>query len=60
MKLHFLQSLPIQDLADRWISRFTAPFARTLSDLATAAEGMERYNRGFAEACLGNVHSRHT
>lgn len=38
-KLHYLNPLPIQVIADRWISRFAAPFARTLSDLANAAEG---------------------
>lgn len=38
-KLHYLNPLPLQDVADRWISRFAAPFARTLSDLASVAEG---------------------
>lgn len=37
-KLHFLNPLPIQDVADRWVSRFAAPFARTLGDLAVIAE----------------------
>lgn len=37
-KLHYLNPLPIQEVADRWVSRFAAPFARTLSDLATASE----------------------
>ncbi|NKN36222.1 helix-turn-helix domain-containing protein [Agrobacterium sp. a22-2] len=40
-KLHYLNPLPVQEIADRWISRFSAPFARTLSDLATAAEKRE-------------------
>lgn len=37
-KLHYLNPLPVQDIADRWISRFVAPFARTMSDLKAAAE----------------------
>ncbi|MBR0555132.1 SRPBCC domain-containing protein [Ciceribacter sp. L1K23] len=41
-KLHYLNPLPIQEVADRWVSRFAAPFARTLSDLATAAETRDR------------------
>lgn len=40
-KLHYLNPLPIQEIADRWVSRFTAPFARTLSDLARAAQGKD-------------------
>lgn len=37
-KLHYLNPLPLQAVADRWIARFAAPFVRTLSDIATAAE----------------------
>lgn len=37
-KLHFLNPAPIQQVADRWISRYAAPFLRTMSDLATTAE----------------------
>ena len=38
-KLHFLNPVPIQQVADRWIARYAAPFARTLSDLSRAFEG---------------------
>ena len=37
-KLHYLNPLPVQEIADRWMSRFSAPFARTMSDLKTAVE----------------------
>lgn len=36
-KRHYLNPIPIQEIADRWVSRFAAPFARSLLDLATAA-----------------------
>lgn len=41
-KFHYLNPFPIQEMADRWISRFSAPFARTLQDLARTAEGRIR------------------
>ncbi len=37
-KLHYLNPVPLQQVADRWISRYAAPFARTLSDLSDAIE----------------------
>ena len=33
-KLHYLNPLPIQDVHDRWISRYAAPFTRALADLS--------------------------
>ncbi|WP_244421741.1 ArsR/SmtB family transcription factor [Azorhizobium caulinodans] len=37
-KLHYLNPVPLQQVADRWISRYAAPFARTLSDLSHAVD----------------------
>ena len=37
-KRHFLNPVPIQKVADRWISRYASPFVRTMSDLASNAE----------------------
>lgn len=32
-KFHYLNPVPIQDVSDRWISRYASPFARGLADL---------------------------
>jgi uncharacterized protein YndB with AHSA1/START domain/DNA-binding transcriptional ArsR family regulator len=32
-KFHYLNPVPIQEVSDRWISRYASPFARGLSDL---------------------------
>jgi uncharacterized protein YndB with AHSA1/START domain len=37
--LHFLNSVPIRLIHDRWISRFAEPFVRTMSDLTRELEG---------------------
>jgi uncharacterized protein YndB with AHSA1/START domain/DNA-binding transcriptional ArsR family regulator len=37
-KLHFLNPVPIRLLADRWISRYAAPWVDTMADLKTALE----------------------
>jgi uncharacterized protein YndB with AHSA1/START domain len=37
-KLHFLNPMPIRLIHDRWVSKFAAPIAATLSDLKTALE----------------------
>ena len=34
-KLHFLNPVPIQQVADRWISKYAQPFTRALVDLQT-------------------------
>jgi uncharacterized protein YndB with AHSA1/START domain len=41
-KLHFLNTVPIQEISDRWMSRYTAPFARSLVDIKSIAESFER------------------
>lgn len=41
-KFHYLNPVPIQDVSDRWISRYASPFARGLADL----------KRGFQQGVL--------
>ena len=41
-KLHHLNRVPIQQVSDRWISRYTAPFAQALVDLKNHSEGIEK------------------
>jgi uncharacterized protein YndB with AHSA1/START domain/DNA-binding transcriptional ArsR family regulator len=40
-KLHYLNPVPIQLIADRWISRFAAPWTTGLADLKSALEAHE-------------------
>ena len=37
-KLHFLNPIPIQQLAERWISKYAQPFTRALTGLQTVLE----------------------
>jgi DNA-binding transcriptional ArsR family regulator len=37
-KLHFLNPVPIQQVADRWINKYAQPFTRALVDLQTDLE----------------------
>lgn len=37
-KLHYLNPVPIQQVADRWISKYAAPFTRSLVDLKNTVE----------------------
>src|SRR5271170_2234034 len=37
-KLHFLNTVPIRLLHDRWVSKFTAPWAAALSDIKQTLE----------------------
>lgn len=37
-KLHYLNAVPINDVAERWISRYDQDRVRTLSDLKRALE----------------------
>ena len=37
-RLHYLNPVPIQDLADRWIGKYAQPFTRALIDLRTRVE----------------------
>src|SRR6266481_481720 len=38
-KLHYLNPVPIRLVHDRWVSKYTAPFAAALSQLKTHLEG---------------------
>lgn len=38
-KFHYLNRVPIQELADRWLSRFTRPWTEAIVDLKHALEG---------------------
>jgi uncharacterized protein YndB with AHSA1/START domain/DNA-binding transcriptional ArsR family regulator len=40
-KFHYLNPVPIQHVADRWISRYAAPFAQVLNDLKLHVERKE-------------------
>lgn len=37
-KYHYLNTVPVQEISDRWISRYTAPFARSMADLKQQLE----------------------
>ncbi len=37
-KYHYLNPVPLQEIADRWISRFAAPWAKSLNDAKTNLE----------------------
>src|SRR5688572_15636691 len=37
-KLHYLNPAPIQQISDRWISRYASPYVRAMSDLKTQLE----------------------
>jgi DNA-binding transcriptional ArsR family regulator len=38
-RLHYLNPVPIQEIADRWISKFERSQLRALADLKSALEG---------------------
>jgi DNA-binding transcriptional ArsR family regulator len=38
-KLHFINPVPINEIADRWIGKFERPRLRALADLKRALEG---------------------
>lgn len=40
-KYHYLNPVPIQEMADRWISRFAAPWAQSMIDLKNDIERKE-------------------
>ena len=42
-KYHYLNTVPIQELADRWMSRFAAPWSQGLIDLR---DGLEQISNG--------------
>ena len=40
-KLHFINPVPINDIAERWIGKFDLPRLRALSDLKQRLEGQD-------------------
>jgi DNA-binding transcriptional ArsR family regulator len=40
-KLHFINPVPINDIAERWISKFEAPRLQALADLKRNLEGKD-------------------
>jgi DNA-binding transcriptional ArsR family regulator/uncharacterized protein YndB with AHSA1/START domain len=40
-KLHYLNAVPIQQISDRWISHYAAPFVRAMTHLKTQLEQTE-------------------
>ena len=43
-KRHFLNPVPIQQVADRWIGKYAQPFTRALVDLKAEVEGATERN----------------
>ncbi|MEZ4660069.1 MAG: SRPBCC domain-containing protein [Caldilineaceae bacterium] len=43
-KLHYLNPVPIQLIADRWINKYAAPRVSALADLKTVLEGVNSMN----------------
>ena len=43
-KLHYLNPVPIQLIADRWINKYSAARASALADLKTVLEGERKEN----------------
>ncbi len=41
-KLHYLNPVPIQEIADRWIGKYERGHLRALSDLKQTLEGQEK------------------
>ncbi|MEM7363358.1 MAG: metalloregulator ArsR/SmtB family transcription factor [Pseudomonadota bacterium] len=44
-KHHYLNTVPIQELADRWISRFALPWSQGLIDLRDGLEQMTQVRK---------------
>ena len=44
-KYHYLNTVPIQEIADRWISRFAVPWSQGLVDLKRDLEGEQNMNQ---------------
>ena len=56
-KLHYLNPVPIQLIADRWVSKFAAPWASALSAIKTRPGG--RHDRDQADPRLRGLHPDH-
>ncbi len=55
-KHHYLNAVPIQDIADRWIDRYRAPFSRMLVDLRDDLEKREATMTATAPAFVQSIH----
>jgi DNA-binding transcriptional ArsR family regulator len=44
-RFNYLNPVPIQDIHDRWVTRYTRPWAEGLVDLRDAIEGRSRAGR---------------
>ena len=44
-KLHFLNAVPLQEICDRWISKFERPRLKAISDLKRRLEGTPNAER---------------
>ena len=44
-KLHYLNAVPIQEIADRWVNKYSREHVRAIADLKTALESEEDNKR---------------
>ena len=56
-KYHYLNPVPIQLVADRWISKYAAPFTKAISHLKTTLEGSRH---GRSSQTLSRLHGDHS
>jgi DNA-binding transcriptional ArsR family regulator len=54
-KLHFLNAVPLQEIHDRWISRFEQPRLKALGDLKRR---LERESNAESDVRLRDLHRR--
>ena len=62
-KLHYLNPVPIQEVHDRWISRYASPFVEAMSDLSSASgDGTEQeeVGHGRTAARIRDIHTGDT
>lgn len=58
-KLHYLNTVPIQLIHDRWISRYVAPFTRAMVGLTQELEQVEEFEGeedGSTKSRVRDVH----
>ena len=55
-KYHYLNAAPINEIAERWITRYEQPRVHALADLKTSTGG---HTRGEALVCLHDLHPDH-
>ncbi len=57
-KYHYLNTVPLQEISDRWISRFAAPWSAALADLKTNLE-MPKENERSMENSMVKTKPQH-